>query len=38
MIAVVMKHVSFELMMHMKRKISGDMKDNETYELMIELF
>ena len=34
--AVVMKHVSFELMMNMKRKIEGDLKDNETYELMIE--
>ena len=33
-----MKHVSFELMMDMKRKIEGDIQDNETYELMIEWF
>ena len=33
--AVVMKHVSFEFMMDMKRKIEGDIEDNETYELMI---
>ena len=31
-----MKHVSFELMMDMKRKIEGDNQYKETYELMIE--
>ena len=36
--AVVMKHVSFELMMDMKRMIEGDSKYNETYELMIDWF
>ncbi len=36
--AVVMKHVSFELMMDMKRKISGDIQDNETYENTLLLF
>ncbi len=36
--AVVMKHVLFELMMDMKRKISGDIQDNEIYVLMIEWF
>ena len=34
--ADVMKHVLFEFMMGMKRKIEGDIQDNETYELMIE--
>ncbi len=34
--AVVTKHVLFESMMDMKRKIEGDIQDNETYELMIE--
>ena len=36
--AVIMKPVSFEFIVDMKRKTEGDMNDNETYEIMIELF
>ena len=36
--SVIMKHVLFEFMIDIKRKIEWDNQDNETYELMIELF
>ena len=35
LIAVVIKHVLFEFMMDMKRKVEWDIQDNETYEFMI---